>query len=198
MTASIENLCGERIEKLGPKLPQRFARVVPKPVDEQAVALKRTAGMTVRFKMTPGEQSVIDAIVRESVASIHSIAEKHFVGVEQAVMRSVLRGGDMSTLSIELREVYGMTYSEAAHIARNLNSRVTGLLARARFMELGLTEGIWKHSGGGKVPRPEHVAMSGKRFSLEEGAFLEGVWTWPGVEIDCRCVMGPYIPGVTS
>ena len=170
---------------------------MPKPVDEQTVALKRTAGMTVRFKMTPGEQSVIDAIVHESVASIHSIAEKHFVGVEQAVMRSVLRGRDMSTLSIELREVFGMTYSEAEHIARNLNNRVTGLLARAHFMELGLTEGVWKHSRGGNA-RPEHVAMSGKRFNLEEGAFLEGVWTWPGVEIDCRCVMGPYIPGVTS
>ena len=187
----------DRIEKLGPQLARKFARVTQERVDAQAVTMMRTAGFTVRFKMTPGEQSVVDAIVHENVALIRSIAEQHLSGVEQAVMRSVQRGRDMSALSIELREVYGVTHRRAAFIARDQNSKATGLLARARFMELGLTEGVWKHSGGGKVPRPEHVAMSGQRFNLEEGAFLEGVWTWPGVEINCRCVLGPYIPGVT-
>jgi uncharacterized protein with gpF-like domain len=66
-----------------------------------------------------------------------------------------------------------------------------------RQKELGITKAIWVHSGGGKHPRPEHVAFSGKEYDVEKGAYLEGKWTWPGFEINCRCTSRSVIPGFT-
>lgn len=68
-------------------------------------------------------------------------------------------------------------------------------ITRTRQQGLGLTRATWLHSTAGKHPRPEHVAASGKPYDIAKGMFLEGRWTWPGVEINCRCVSVPIVPG---
>ncbi len=94
-----------------------------------------------------------------------------------------------------MEETYGVTKRRAAFIARDQNNKATAVFERTRHVEIGVTEAIWLHSAGGKVPRPEHVAFSGKKYDIRKGAYLEGKWTWPGVEINCRCVSKPVIPG---
>ena len=48
---------------------------------------------------------------------------------------------------------------------------------------------------GDMPPRASHVAASGKRYDVAKGMYLDGVWTWPGHEINCRCVSKAVIPG---
>ncbi len=75
-----------------------------------------------------------------------------------------------------------------ALLMRTLMFRASSLHDRRRQAVLGITHAIWLHSGGGLTPRPAHVAFNGQKFEIAKGAFLEGKWTWPGVEIDCKCV----------
>ena len=53
------------------------------------------------------------------------------------------------------------------------------LTVRAPLIEAGITKARWLHSAGGKTPRPEHVAFSGKTYDIATGADVEG--RWPGV-----------------
>jgi len=110
-------------------------------------------------------------------------------------MRSVQTGRDLGTLAQELETRYGTTKRRAAFIAQSQNNIATATMIRTRQAELGITQAVWLHSAGGRVPRPEHVAASGKTYDVAKGMFLEGKWTWPGVEPRCRCVSKSVITG---
>ena len=110
-------------------------------------------------------------------------------------MRSVTAGRDLGTLAEELQAAHGVSKRRAAHIALDQNNKATSTVTRVRQKELGIKEAVWIHSGAGKHPRPEHVAFNGKKYDVEKGAYLEGKWTWPGFEINCRCTSRSIIPG---
>jgi hypothetical protein len=82
-------------------------------------------------------------------------------------------------------------------LIRTLVFRASSLHGRKRQLQSGTTHAIWMHSGAGVAPRSAHVAFSGHMYEVARGAFLEGKWTWPGVEIDCKCMSRPVIPGFT-
>ena len=187
-----------RFDELGPRLAEYFARAANERVDDELRRMLRDAGVTVNFKMTKAQAEAMQATIGENVSLIKSIAERHLSNVEGAVMRSVQGGRDLSTLTKELEDHYGVTRRRAALIAKSQNNIATATLTRARQKELGVKKAIWRHSAGGKHPRPEHVAFSGKEYDVDKGAFLEGKWTWPGREINCRCVSIPIIPGFQS
>ena len=184
-----------KFDALAPKLADYFAKAAGDRVDDELRRMLRDAGFTVRFKMTAAQRNAYEAVVEENVSLIKSVAQQHLKNVEGAVMRSVSTGRDLGTLARELEENYGVTKRRAAMIARTQNNMATATLTRTRQKEMGVTKAKWLHSAGGKTPRPEHVAFSGKTYDVDKGAFLEGKWTWPGVEINCRCVSVPIIPG---
>jgi uncharacterized protein with gpF-like domain len=125
---------------------------------------------------------------------IRSIAAEHLDDVEGAVMRSVQTGRDLGSLTDELQQRYAQTRKRAAFIARDQNSKATATVVRVRQEGLGITEAIWMHSRGSRHPRPSHVAADGKRYTIIEGMYLDGVWTWPGREPNCGCVSRSIIP----
>ena len=90
---------------------------------------------------------------------------------------------------------YGVSYDRAASITRYQCNMARAVMENTRCLELGITQAIWQHSGGGKAPRPSHVAFSGKRFKLATGAYLDGKWVWPGSALDCLCTSRAIIPG---
>jgi SPP1 gp7 family putative phage head morphogenesis protein len=155
----------------------------------------KKAGFTVRFKLTPPVNDVIQASVGENVTLIKSIASEHLAEVEGLVMRSVQSGRDLGALTQQLEARYAITRRRASTIARDQNNKTTSAINRVRQLELGVKEGIWMHSAGGKTPRPSHVAYSGKRFDLTKGAHIDGKWIFPGEEINCRCVWRAVLPG---
>jgi SPP1 gp7 family putative phage head morphogenesis protein len=102
----------------------------------------------------------------------------------------------MGQLSKALQHRYGVTQLRAALIARDQTAKATSTLQAARQKQIGITEGIWKHSHAGKVPRPSHLEANGKRFDLSKGMYLDGKWVMPGEEINCHCTWNAVIPGL--
>lgn len=189
----------KQFDELSQFLAEHFATDVSKRSD---VALKnalRKGGMSVKFRMTRAMNDVVQATVHENVSLIRSIPQRYFTEIEGAVMRSVSAGRDLGQLNDFLRQQYGVTKRRAALISRDQNNKASANLARARQLELGITEAIWVHSGGGKVPRPSHVKAGRDkvRFNLAEGWYdpHEKKHILPGELINCRCVSRPVVPG---
>lgn len=180
-------------DKLSGKLSDWFAKKVEERSTRALADALRRGGFTVRFKPTRAMNEAFQAVVGENIALIKSIPEQYLKSVEGAVMRSVQTGRDLGTLVEELTNAYGVTKRRAALIARTQNNQATAVMTRVRQIEAGITKARWLHSAGGKTPRPEHVAFSGKEYDIADGAPVEG--GWPGVAINCRCVSVPVIPG---
>lgn len=180
---------------LAPKLAEYFAREASQRVDGELARMFRKAGFTVKFRLTKAQNDVFQAVINENVQLIKSVAAEHLSQVEGMVQRSVQEGRDLGTLTKQLQERAGITKRKAKRIAFTQNQMATSALTRTRQQELGIRQAKWLHSAGGKQPRPEHVKFSGKLYDVQKGAFLEGKWTWPGREINCRCVSIPVIPG---
>jgi SPP1 gp7 family putative phage head morphogenesis protein len=185
-----------RFDEAAPELARWFATAAKDRADGALAATLRKAGMTVRFQMTPEVRDVYQATLAEQVNLIRSIPAQHLARVEGMVNRSVQTGRDIGGLAKELEEAFGVTKRRAAFLARSQNNIATATITRARQTELGIVTSVWLHSGGGRHPRPTHVAMSGKPYEVAKGAFLEGVWTWPGVQPNCRCVAKSVVPGI--
>jgi SPP1 gp7 family putative phage head morphogenesis protein len=173
---------------------RKFTRDAASATDRAFAANARKAGLTVRFQITRAMNDVMQATIGEQVSLIRSIPEEYLKDVEGSVMRSVQIGRDIGGLAAELEKNYGITRRRAETIARDQNNKATASMTRVRQQEIGITHAVWLHSAGGKQPRPSHVAFSGKQYEIARGAFLDGVWTWPGVEINCRCVPKSVLP----
>jgi len=183
-------------DELAVELAAHFAKSATDRSDKALKAMLRKRGFTVRFKATAAQNDALQATIAENVGLIKSIPQRYMTGVDGAVMRSVQAGRDLGSLAKELHEQRGITKRRAATIARDQNNKATATLTRVRQQELGITKAVWVHSGAGKHPRPEHVAFNGKTYDVAKGAYLEGKWTWPGVEINCRCTSRSIIPGL--
>ena len=187
-----------RFATLAPKLAEYFATAAGERVDAELKRMLRDAGFTVKMQMTRTQNDVLQATIGENVDLIKSVAAQHLTQIQGIVMRSVQEGRDLGTLTAALQEQYGVARRRAETIARSQNNMATATLTRVRQSELGIAKAKWLHSAGGKTPRPEHVAFSGKTYEVAKGAWLEGKWTWPGREINCRCVSIPIIPGLDN
>lgn len=186
-----------RFDDLSPRLADYFATAVKDRCDRTLMRDLRVGGMSVRFKMTAAMRDAYQAVRAENVGLIRSVAEQHLGKVETIVMQSVSQGRDLGTLTNELTKSFGVTRRRAAFIARDQNNKATAVMTRVRHLELGITQAKWLHSAGGKTPRPEHVAMSGKIYDIAKGVDFgngEGV-VWPGTALNCRCVPVPIVPG---
>jgi len=187
-----------KFDDAAPKFAEYFATDAAKRVNGQLAKILADSGMVVDFKFTKSMREAYGAVVAENVALIKSIASEHLTDVEGIVMRSVAQGRDLGSMAKELRERFDVPKKRAALIARDQNNKATSLLTRVRQQEAGINRAIWVHSGAGRHPRPDHVAFSagrytgrsgpGPEYDVTKGAYLEGKWTFPGYEINCRCV----------
>jgi len=186
-----------RFNDAAPKLADYFATAVEKRSSTVLKNILKEAGLTVEFRMTNAQQDILRATIQANVELIKSIPAQYLTQVQGSVMRSVQTGRDLGTLAKELQEHHGVTRRRAAFIARSQNNMATSSMDRARRLELGLDESQWMHSGGGKHPRPTHVAMSGKRFKTEQGMWDPAVkrYVFAGVEPGCRCVSRAVVKG---
>ena len=201
MTAAMNRLGAEwerRFAEFASREGPWFGRATKDAADRSFAAGLKAAGFTVKFQMTPAVNDIMRATIAEQVNLIKSIPAQYLTQVRGDVMRAVQVGGDDGALSTALEEQYGVTKRRAAIIARDQSAKATASVTRARQAELGITEAIWLHSLGGRKPRPEHLAFNGKKYDIAKGAYLEGVWTWPGWMPNCRCVSKPIIPGLEA
>lgn len=196
----LENRWQIVFNNLAEDLAPKFAKQVERTITAQ---IRRTleAGdlPTVNFVMTPEIQNALDLIIEENVNLIKSIPKQYFTQVKSITYESIIRGRDLQYMVTELMKQTGITQRRAELIARDQNNKATASMAVIRYAQIGITEGIWSHSGGGSKPRPKHVAANGKRFKLSEGLPIgdKGEYVLPGQEINCRCTfrgLSPYNP----
>lgn len=199
MERSLRKLSGRwqtAFQRLAISLGKRFASSVESYTDKTLDARMRAAGMTVPFTQTPAMKDALAAVLSEQTALIHSLPSQTMTEVQGLVMRSVARGRDLGYLSNELQQRFGVTKRRAALIARDQNNKATSVMSSTRQQSLGITQGVWRHSHAGKVPRPSHLAADGQVFDLKTGLQLDGEWVLPGEAINCRCTWSPVIPGL--
>lgn len=186
-------------DRAAPKLAEYFATAMVDRSDEALRKILRDGGFSVKFQMTPAANDMLNATIGEQVGLIKSIAAEHLQSVEGIILRSVSAGGDLAPAVAEIEARYGVTYRRASLIARDQNQKATANITKIRQVELGITEAIWVHSGGGREPRPTHL-KAGKdkvRFDVQEGWLDPAInqRIWPGQLINCRCVSKAVVPG---
>jgi SPP1 gp7 family putative phage head morphogenesis protein len=188
----------KNFDMAAPRLADYFATEMSKRSDATLRAVLRDGGFSVRFQMTPAMQDVLDATIAQQVSLIKSIPQQYLKNVEGAVLRSVQAGRDIGGLTRELQQQFGVTKRRAAFIAHSQNNLATASMTAARQRELGIKQAIWQHSGGGREPRPTHVANSGKPYDVEKGWFDPAVRKYirPGELPNCRCVSRSVMPGL--
>lgn len=191
----------KRFNDIAPRIAEEFARSATRQSDRRLMQIMRDGGLVVDMQLTPELREILKAAVAENVQLIKSIPQQYFTQVQGSVMRSVQAGRDLSTLTKELQKHYGVTRRRAITIARDQNNKATAIYQAERQTSIGLEDGIWLHSHGGKVPRPTHLANHGKKFNIREG--------WhdpdpkvnrkirPGELINCRCSWKPIVPGLS-
>ncbi len=194
--ARLSSEWGKRFDDFAQSAARKFSKDAIGSADRAFMASLRDVGFTVRWRMTKAANEIMQATIAEQVGLIRSIPEQMLTQVQGSVMRSVTAGHDMATLAKELEHQFGVTKRRAATIARDQSSKATASITMARQLEAGITTARWLHSSGGKQPRVEHVKASGKTYEIAKGMWLEDRWTWPGREVNCRCVSVALIPGI--
>lgn len=186
----------KRFDDSAPKIAEAYLKGQFKATDSAMRSALKDAGWTVKFEMTPGVRDAFEASLAENVGLIRSIPEQYLQQVEGAVMRSYSAGRDLSTMVKQIRRIYPKAADRAVLIARDQSNKANGVVTRARQLELGISEAVWMHSHAGKVPRPTHVAMNGKKFKVADGMYDSAVKrnVLPGELINCRCTSRAVLP----
>lgn len=187
----------KQFDEAAVKLADYFSVAVE---ERSTLALKKIlkdGGWSVKFQMTPAMRDIFRSTVNQNTQLIKSIPQQYLSDVEGLVQRSVQAGRDLKSLTDDLTKRYGITRRRAAFIARDQNNKASSAFTRVRRLEAGITEAIWMHSSAGKEPRPSHVAMNGKRFSIAQGMWdpHEKEFIQPGWLPNCRCVSRPIVEG---
>lgn len=177
----------KRLDRLGYTISKRFINRNRATFDKRFMQELRKAGFTVKFQLSPNIEDILEASVKENVGLIKSIGVDYLERVQQQVWSGVASGYDLGQIAKDLSKSYGISDRRAKNIARDQGAKAHAVIERERRKEAGITQAVWLHSHAGKVPRPSHVKANGKVFDIEKGLYLDGVWTLPGVQINCKC-----------
>lgn len=189
----------KRFDGMAPRLAKWFSDKASRRSDDALRHILRKGGISVKFKMTKAQKDILLATVEENVALIKSIPQKYHMDIVPLVMNSVKQGRKLDELTKQLQKKFKSTKKRAILIARDQNNKATSALMRARQTELGIKKAIWLHSGGGRKPRPTHVANNGKSYDVDRGWYdpHEKRRIWPGELVNCKCVSKSVIPGLS-
>ena len=185
-----------RFESGSLKLAEWFAGTNRSYTDGTLMKILKDAGIAIDFKMTETMRTAYSAVLHENVSLIKSIAERHLSEVEGLVLRSVQQGRNLGDLADELQRRYDLTRKRAALISRDQNNKATSAMNRARQLDLGIKQAVWKHSHAGAKPRLSHVKAHNTVYDVEKGAYIDGAWIFPGQLINCRCGSRSVLEGV--
>jgi uncharacterized protein with gpF-like domain len=181
------------------ELAEYFSKAACERSDANLKAILKKGGIAIDWTMTAAQRDVLRATIEQQVGLIKSIPREHLARVQTLVMQSVQTGRDLEQLAGDLERQFNVTKRRAAFIARDQSNKATASLTRARQIEIGVTEAIWMHSGGGKHPRPKHVkaGRDKQRYDVTKGLPIgdRGEYVFPGECINCRCVSRAVVKG---
>lgn len=174
---------------------QHFAQQNQQYTDSSFEQALLDSGFAIEFGVTPEVQTVLNSVIKENVALITNLSQKHMNEITGIVMRSVQKGGDTFELKTQLENKYHMTKRRARLIALDQNSKATAVITRTRQLQLGIRQAKWLHSHGARHPRPTHIQMDGQLYDISKGMWDadadgkgKGRYVFPGELINCGCV----------
>lgn len=182
-----------KFDEIAPRVAANFVAKNARNIEKNFEIQMSKRKFGIKFELTPEMQAVAHAEIVQNVTLIQSIPSQYFTEIEGLVMRSVAAGGDLKSLSQELRVRFGLTRDRAAKIALDQNKKVNAVLTRLRQKELGITKAIWLHQTC-LHPRQSHIDYSGKEYDVEKGALIDGELIFPGQKIGCHCVSRGILP----
>lgn len=177
----------DRLDQLSNEVAQDFVGKTKTNYDKRLMRILKRRGFTVRFTNSKRVQDQAQIAIGENTSLIKSVGSQYLDNVRAAVWSSVKDGYDLESLIKQLKHIDGVTDRRAKIIAKDQVAKVNQDFEDARCEELGITEAIWLHSHAGKQPRPSHVKANGTRYNIKQGLYLDGAWTWPAFQINCRC-----------
>jgi uncharacterized protein with gpF-like domain len=161
-------------------------------------------GFNLKFSyMSQRERQTFQAIVKENVNLIKSIARESLTQVEGIVLRNIEAGHDLARMTEELHKQFGVTERRARMIARDQTNKATNNLSRQRLLSYGINKGIWMHTASGKTYRETHENdMDGQEYDIREGCFdpdeKVNRYIQPAELVNCYCVCRPVIPQLSE
>jgi hypothetical protein len=164
---------------------------------------------TIKFDPSVLTKSVKTDLLR-NVELLAEMEKKHIKQVYELALRSLVGRRDFYSFCNEMMEMHidGMTRSKATEIGTSLANKAGAVIERERRASLGITHAKWlyanapcmrdpNHPSAAEVQRDAaHCAANGKRYEISKGLFVDGKWTWPGVDEGCKCVSRSIIPGL--
>ena len=166
-------------------------------------------GFNLKFSyMSQRERQTFQAIVKENVNLIKSIARESLTQVEGIVLRNIEAGHDLARMTEELHHQFGVSERRARMIARDQTNKATNNLTRQRLLSYGITKGIWMHTASGKTYRETHEldhtqgGMNGAEYFIDEGCYDPNPnvqdYIQPGELVNCYCVCRPLVPTLSE
>lgn len=185
------------------EIAAKFAKKAGRHVEAGLIQAMKKAGFSQadlrRLRQDKTAYAAIEQqIINNNVALITRIPADVEAKIRKMVERSIEKDRDLGGLVKELDTLQEMTHRRSKFISIDQNNKITNQMSLLKVQSLGITDGIWMHRGGAKVPRPTHLAMHGQKFNLAEGLFDEdeGYFVLPGQMYNCHCAYKPVLPDV--
>jgi hypothetical protein len=181
---------------------QRLLKPTSAQIEEKTHALPKSSSQTMPT-VKLGSLSISKRVkedLRRDIESLHDIGKNNVPQIFEAALRSASAGGDLHVLFIALTQINGMSTQRADEIALSVTNKATAQIAQERQVSLGITHAIWLYPNAPCMKNPKqplasdiqqdtaHRSVNGKRYEVAKGMFVDGKWTWPGVEEGCKCV----------
>lgn len=164
--------------------------------DASTRAMRRTVGID----LYGGNDQLVDylkAAADQNAALITSIPAQYLEQVSNIVVGNMRSGMRPSYIEQQLVKQFGITQRRAKLIARDQHSKIQGDITRIRQVNSGIKYFRWLTAHDERV-RPSHVAVGNRDVGYGKGVFrwddlpvVDGVPTFPGQPINCRCVAVP-------
>ncbi len=152
----------------------------------------------------------VKADLRRNIELLEGLEKRRRKQVYELALRSIVGRGDFYLFCNEMMDLHidGMTRSKAAEIGRSLANKAGAVIDRERHASLGITYAIWIYANAPYMRNPSHpsatevrrdaahCSANGKRYEISRGLFVDGKWTWPGVENGCKCTSRAVLPGL--
>lgn len=190
------------LQRLVARWTSPFARQQAREIAGSFVSDASTRAMrkTVGIDLYGGNDQLIDylkAAADQNAALITSIPVQYLEQVSNIVTGNMRAGMRPSYIEQALVKQFGVTQRRAKLIARDQVSKIQGEITRIRQVNSGITYFRWLTAHDERV-RPSHVAVGKRDVGYGPGVFkwsdlpvVDGVPTFPGQPINCRCVAVP-------
>lgn len=200
--ASWPDLIAAALKRLVDRWTSPFARQQAREIASTFVTDASTRAMrrTVGIDLYGGNDQLIDylkAAADQNAALITSIPAQYLEQVSNIVVGNMRQGMRPSYIEQALVKQFGITQRRAKLITRDQTSKIQGEITRIRQVNSGIKYFRWLTAHDERV-RPSHVAVGNRDVGYGKGVFkwddlpvVDGVPTFPGQPINCRCVAIP-------